>query len=108
MYSNGASSISCRWHFTHHGKVREAPVNGRFRCNDWKALLYAATAGFGITLGPENILEPEVKAGRLVRVLSDYEGPARPMHVLYPASRKPTIKLRSFIDALIAEFRVME
>ncbi|KEY57632.1 LysR substrate-binding domain-containing protein [Serratia sp. DD3] len=105
MYGNGASSISCRWHFTHHGKVKEVPVNGRFRCNDWKALLSAATAGFGITLGPESILEPEVKAGRLVRILSDYEGPARPMHVVYPASRKPTIKLRSFVDALMAEFR---
>jgi DNA-binding transcriptional LysR family regulator len=104
VYTNDSAPGPCRWKFTRNGKTQEVVVDGRFRCNNWKALLHAATSGFGITLGPESILADEVKAGRLVHVLPDYEGPARPMHVLYPATRKPTIKLKSFVDALVAEF----
>ena len=74
------------------------------RVNDWKALLQAAIDGFGITLGPESVLRPEIAAGRLTRVLPDYEGLPRPMHILYPAGRRPTVKVKSFVDAVVGEF----
>ncbi|MBK1663378.1 LysR family transcriptional regulator [Rhodospirillum rubrum] len=104
VYAYWSPSIPCPWVFTRDGQSHEVRANGRFRSNDWKALLHAATAGFGITLGPESVLAEEVAAGRLVRVLPDYQGPARPMHVLYPAGRRPTVKLRSFVDAVVEEF----
>lgn len=103
-YTYGSSTMPCRWVFTQHGIAHEIQVNGRLRSDNWKALLHAATEGFGITLGPEDVLAPEIKAGRLVRILPDHEGPSRPMHVLYPSHRRPTAKIRSFIDALIGEF----
>lgn len=103
-YGYWSPSIPCRWQFTRDGKAEEVKANGRFRSNDWKALLHAAIEGFGITLGPESILKEEIVAGRLIRVLPDYEGPARPMHVLYPAGRRPTVKVRSFVSALVDEF----
>jgi len=37
-------------------------------------------------------------------VLPDYAGPARPMHVLIPAGRRQTVKIRSFVSAIITEF----
>ncbi len=104
VYANRSPIIPYRWRFTQEGKSQEVTVNGRFRCNNWKALLHAAIAGFGIILGPETILAAELSTGRLVRVLANYEGPAKPMHVVYPVTRKPTIKLRSFVDALVTEF----
>lgn len=104
VYAYWSPSIPCPWVFTREGQSHEVRANGRFRSTDWKALLHAATAGFGITLGPESVLADEVAAGRLVRVLPDYQGPARPMHVLYPAGRRPTVKLRSFVDAVVEEF----
>ncbi|POA97729.1 LysR family transcriptional regulator [Chromobacterium sinusclupearum] len=103
-YTYGASTIRCRWIFTQNDMTHEIEVNGRLRSDNWKALLHAATEGFGIILGPEDVMEPEIKAGRLVRILPDYVGPSRPMHVLYPSQRKPTAKIRSFIEALIDEF----
>lgn len=103
-YAFWSPSIPCKWRFTREGKTEEIEINGRFRSNDWKTLLHAATEGFGIALGPENILIGEEAAGRLVRILTDYEGPTRPMHVLYPANRRPTAKLQSFVDALVEEF----
>ncbi len=103
-YAYWSPTIPCRWQFTRDGRTEEISAAGRFRSNDWKALLHAAVAGFGITLGPESVLNGEIAAGRLVRVLPDYRGPARPMHVLHPAARRPTVKVRSFVAALLAEF----
>jgi DNA-binding transcriptional LysR family regulator len=96
--------MPCRWVFSRHGLSQEIQVTGRLRSHNWKALLHAATEGFGITMGPEDVLAKEIQAGRLIRILPDYEGPSRPMHVLYPANRRPTAKIRSFIEALIGKF----
>jgi DNA-binding transcriptional LysR family regulator len=103
-YAYWSPSIPCRWQFTRDGRTEEVRATGRMRSNDWKALLHAATEGYGITLGPENVLNAEISAGRLVRVLPDYEGPSRPMHVIYPAGRRPTVKVQSFVQAVIEEF----
>lgn len=107
-YNSWSPSMPCRWLFARDRKSEEVEVEGRFHSNDWKALLHAAIEGFGIVLGPQSVLAGEVEAGRLVRVLPDYEGPARPMHVLYPAGRRPTVKVRSFVEALVAAFGCVE
>lgn len=105
-YMNGRSAMPCRWAFTKNSSTHEVKINGRLRSDNWKALLHAATEGFGITLGPADVLVPEINAGRLVQVLPDYMGPSRPMHVLYPSHRKPTAKIRSFIEALVSAFGI--
>ena len=103
-YAYWSPTIPCRWLFTRNGRAEEVHATGRMRSNDWKALLHAAIEGFGVTLGPESVLSGEIATGRLVRVLDDYEGPVRPMHVLYPSGRRPTVKVRSFVDAVVEEF----
>lgn len=107
-YGDGPSSIPCRWQFTSCGKTEEVRISGRIRSNDWKALLHAAIAGYGITLGPESVLETEISAGRLVQILPDHQAPSRPMHVIYPVGRRPTAKVQSFVEALIEEFGQVE
>lgn len=103
-YGSWSPSMGCKWQFYRNGKAEEIKANGRIRSNDWKALLHAAIEGFGVTLGPQSVLEAEIAAGRLVRLLPDHDGPTRPLHVLHPAGRRPTLKIRSFIDAMIEEF----
>jgi len=103
-YASGTSTMPCRWVFTRDGISEGIPVKGRLRSDNWRALLLAATEGFGITLGPTDVLAPEIKAGRLVHILPDYQGPARPMHLLYPSHRKPTAKIRSFIETMLKAF----
>ncbi|TPW29479.1 LysR family transcriptional regulator [Martelella alba] len=104
VHGIGTTALSCRWMFERAGRTEDVGVKGRLRSNDWKALLHAAIEGYGVTLGPEDVLKPEIAAGRLVRVLEAYEGMSRPMHVLYPAARRPTVKVRSFVDALMAAY----
>lgn len=103
-YAHWSPSMPCRWVFTGEGHRQEVKVSGRFRSNDWKTLLDAALDGFGIVLGPEPVLAPHIEAGLLVPVLTRYQGPIRPMHVLHLQGRQPTAKVRSFVDAVIAEF----
>ncbi|WP_269457735.1 LysR substrate-binding domain-containing protein [Halomonas sp. hl-4] len=59
---------------------------------------------FGITLGYEAALTEALSAGRLVRILPEFEGPSRPMHLLYAADQRMTPKLRHFIDDIVATF----
>ncbi|WP_027802642.1 LysR family transcriptional regulator [Paraburkholderia dilworthii] len=92
------------WRFIDAAQREHAvPVSGRFEANDVKALLAAALNGAGIVLAPEVAVRDELAAGRLVRLLTGYEAPARPMHLVFPASRV-TPKLRTFIEQVVAEF----
>ncbi len=104
VYGIWSAANPCRWIFSKNHQQQEIKPRGRFRSTDWKALLYAATAGHGITLGPEDILRQEIAQGRLVQVLAAYAGPSRPMHVLIPAGLRPTLKVRKFVEALRREF----
>ncbi|PBI79077.1 LysR family transcriptional regulator [Rahnella victoriana] len=100
VYGIWSPQAPCRWQFSQDGKTQEIQPEGRLRSNDWRALLHAAVSGYGVTLGPEDVLKEEITAGRLVQVLPDYDGPSRPMHVLTPAGLRQTVKIRSFIQAL--------
>ena len=104
VYGIWSAANPCRWIFSKNQQQQEIKPRGRFRSTDWKALLYAANAGHGITLGPEDILRQEIAEGRLVQVLADYAGPSRPMHILIPAGLRPTTKVRKFVEALRREF----
>ncbi|MBD1228924.1 LysR family transcriptional regulator [Xenorhabdus griffiniae] len=104
IYGIWTVSMPCRWIFIKEGQAEEVKPQGRFRSNDWKALLHAAIEGYGITLGPRDILQNEINSGRLAQILTDYQTPARPMHVLTPSTQRPVAKIRCFIDALKERF----
>lgn len=104
IYGIWSIAQPCRWIFEKDGRLEEVRPSGRFRSTNWAALLQAAVAGHGITLGPAAVLEKEICAGRLERVLPEYEEPSRPMHALLPAGMRPTVKIRTFMEALKAEF----
>jgi DNA-binding transcriptional LysR family regulator len=91
------------WRFADAQGEHVVPIAGRFEANDVKALLAAALNGGGVILAPEVAINDELAAARLVRLLSGYEATARPMHLVFPASRV-TPKLRAFIDQVVAEF----
>ncbi|OCR26064.1 LysR family transcriptional regulator [Pseudomonas syringae] len=95
------SDLSRYWHFEQDGQVTEVPVRGRLHVNDWEALRAAARDGFGVLIGYERALASDLASGLLVRVLPAYEGPVRPIHLLYAADRQMTLKLRCFVDHLM-------
>lgn len=61
------------------GEVR-VPVRSTLTINNGEALRQAALAGTGILMQSGPLLDDNLSAGRLVRVLSRYAPPPRPAH----------------------------
>ncbi|WP_061533197.1 LysR substrate-binding domain-containing protein [Collimonas arenae] len=93
-----------RWEFARDGVRQEVEVHGNFRANNGLALRTAALNGIGIIMQPEALLRDEVAAGRLQRLLTDYELAHRPMHIVVASNRKMTPKLQSFIEFVVDHF----
>ncbi|CAD5264257.1 LysR family transcriptional regulator [Bosea sp. 62] len=92
------------WEFIGPSGIERVTVRSQFLTNNGQALRQAALSGFGITLQAEDLLREDIANGRLVRILPGYEGPTRPMHIVFMPDRSPTPKLRSFVDFIVAEF----
>ena len=73
-------------------------VKGRLTVNNGQALRTAAIEGLGIIMQPEVLVGDDVAAGRLVRLLPDYDLSIAPDFLIsvYLADRRPTPKLRRF------------
>lgn len=92
------------WMFTRGTRNVSVPATGRMEVNDCNALLAAALDGFGIAIGPEDVMIHAVEAGRLVRVLPDCDVPTRPMHLLSASDRRRSRKLQAFEDLVLSAF----
>ena len=94
-----------RWHLLGPGgEACVVPVVGRFTANEGSALRRAGAAGAGIVLQPEDALADDFAAGRLLPVLPAWSFRPTPVHLVYAPDRRPTAKLRSAIDFLVARF----
>lgn len=104
----GFAYTELRTHWTFEGPdgLVTVPVTGRLMIDNGEALVMAAHHGMGVLLQPAELVEPEIAAGRLVRVLPKYRTPTRPLHLIYAPDRQMTPKLRSFIEFAVAAFGV--
>jgi DNA-binding transcriptional LysR family regulator len=93
------------WEFERNGVTEVVNVGGRLWVNDGRAAIEAALSGQGIVLQDGNILQVEVKRGRLVHLLPDWRGPARDVSLIYPPGRHMPEKLRTFIEEFTAYLR---
>jgi DNA-binding transcriptional LysR family regulator len=58
----------------------------------------------GIIVEPDFQIGPEVRAGRLVRILGAFELAPVPMYVVYPSRRHLSAKVRAFAEFLSERF----
>lgn len=80
-------------------------VKGRLKVNNGDSLREAALAGRGIAHLPTFIVRDDVKAGRLVTLLDEYDDVTDGgVYAVYPASRNLSPKVRVFIDFLVERF----
>ncbi|MGH6645203.1 MAG: LysR substrate-binding domain-containing protein, partial [Bradyrhizobium sp.] len=80
------------------------PINGRFRCNNGQAMLAAAEAGIGIANSPIFSVAAALRAGRVKRLLPDWQPPAHALYLVYPPGRHLSPKVRVFADFLAERF----
>ncbi|BAI74592.1 transcriptional regulator (plasmid) [Azospirillum sp. B510] len=85
------------------GERREVlrPAGG-FQADNLWMLRHAAVGGLGLARLADFIVEEDIRAGRLVAVLTDLEVMDEAIHAVYPATRHVSPKVRSFIEHLLA------
>jgi DNA-binding transcriptional LysR family regulator len=71
-------------------------------CNNITFAREAALAGAGIAGLPLIISREEVASGRLVEVLSGAQLPSAELYAVYPSRRFQTMKVKAFLDFLLA------
>ena len=84
------------------------PIEGTLNANDGQLIRVAALDGLGILAQPTYIIHEDLTAGRLVRVLDDWDLPRLTMNIAYPTKAFLPAKTRLFIDFLVEDFRQHE
>jgi DNA-binding transcriptional LysR family regulator len=103
LYSYQATGDS--WRFQGPDGERQIRVSSRLRANSGDALLQAVVGGLGIVRLPSFICHQEVRRGRLVQVLPEWNARSGiDINAVYPANRNLSPKVRVFIDFLAARF----
>jgi DNA-binding transcriptional LysR family regulator len=72
--------------------------------NNAEVLRDAAIAGRGVALLPTFIAGDALRAGKLRAFLSAYHAPPLSLYAVYPPTRHLAVKVRLFIDFLVARF----
>jgi DNA-binding transcriptional LysR family regulator len=94
-----------RWPFREGGQPITVPVRGRLRYSNAEACLSAAEAGLGLACVPSFVAAEALRAGRVQRVLKDFEAEPFGAHALYPHSRHLAAKVRMLVDFLAERYR---
>jgi DNA-binding transcriptional LysR family regulator len=80
------------------------PVDGRLKIDNAEALRKAVLRGLGIAMLPAILVDDDLRAKRLRKVLPEYSAAERQLSLLYLRERQMSLKLRSFIDFVVERF----
>ncbi|NHT78774.1 LysR family transcriptional regulator [Rhizobiaceae bacterium CRRU44] len=92
-FSRGQESVSVK-------------VDGAILANDGQLICQAARDSLGILAQPTYIIQEDLNAGRLIRVLDDWDLPRLTMNIAYPSKSFMPVRTRLFIDFLVERFRL--
>lgn len=87
-----------RWELEKRGREIALEIDGQLTLDNDDLVLEAALAGAGLAFVGSTIAEPHRRAGRLVRVLSDWTPPFPGARLFHPSGRLVRAALRAFID----------
>jgi DNA-binding transcriptional LysR family regulator len=76
----------------------------RVMANNTQMLLAAALTGAGIAYGPTFVFGEEIARGKLVELLPEYHTSELTIQAVYPSARHMPLKVRHFLDYLVAAF----
>ena len=88
------------WEFEKAGRELKVRVEGQLAFNGTSQMLKAALSGFGLAYVPDDMAEPYVSKGKLIRVLDDWCEPYTGFHLYYPSRRQPSAAFTLLVGAL--------
>ena len=86
------------------GAAHSVVVSGPAHSNNGAMLTALAVAGLGVHMEPDFVVAPDVRAGRLVRILTGFTPEEGPINAVYPSRRHLSAKVRTFIDFVAERF----
>jgi DNA-binding transcriptional LysR family regulator len=95
------SARSGVWRFIGPDGPMEVPVRGRLSVNVLGAAHRAALAGAGIAMLPDLEIADDIRSGRLVRLLGEYQAPRMPLYIATLSRRFQPPRTRVVMDFLI-------
>jgi DNA-binding transcriptional LysR family regulator len=84
------------WAFRKGGAEVSVTIKGRMRSNAAEGVREAVFGGMGFAVASEWMFSPELKSGRVRRVLADWELPPVDLWVVFPTGRNVSPKARAF------------
>lgn len=100
-----AGPVPDPWVFAKDGAAERFAPAARFSANSNDVTIAAAEAGAGFVRALSYQIAPQLRAGTLEIVLSDYEEPPLPVHVVHVAGRRASARLRAFVDFAVERLR---
>jgi DNA-binding transcriptional LysR family regulator len=88
------------WEFEKNKREFKVHVEGQLVFNNIALRLNAARAGLGLAYLPEDQVEADIAAGRLVRVLGDWCAPFSGYHLYYPSRRQSSPAFARVVESL--------
>ena len=105
VIASSAVTPIAEWKFISGKKKLIVKVNPRLTVTNNDAAIQAALQGFGMTRLLSYQVAPHLASGQLQTVLSEYEPPPLPIHVLHREGRQAPAKVRTFVDLLVDRLR---
>jgi DNA-binding transcriptional LysR family regulator len=93
------------WRFHDKNQTKIVRVKPRLTVTSNDAAIEAAVEGLGITRLISYQVAPELASGRLKIILSEFESPPLPVHILHREGRNASVKIRAFIDLMAERLR---
>ncbi|VVD95767.1 LysR family transcriptional regulator [Pandoraea fibrosis] len=94
-----------QWRFWESGREFVVPVDGNLEISHGFTAVEACIDGMGYGCFLSYQVAGAMADGRLVRVLKEYEGPARPVSIVYPHARLLPSRTRAFVEWMKRELR---
>jgi DNA-binding transcriptional LysR family regulator len=91
-------SVEKRWRLGGPEGEILVDVSGPMLMNTSAGLHQAARTGMGIVMLPDALVEQDLRDGKLVTVVPDYQPPSRPLHLRYAPDRYRLPTLRRFVE----------
>ena len=100
-----AISSSLEWSFSENGKPFSIQIEPRLRMNTNDAVVELVARGWGISRLLSYQIAPQLAEGRAQTILSEFEPPPIPIHVVHQEGRMVSSKVRAFVDFAVDRLR---
>jgi DNA-binding transcriptional LysR family regulator len=96
------SGTGAEWRLEGPDGSVSVPISGPIKADNGDIIRLAALSDAGIIFQPHFIVGDDIDAGRLVRVLPEWQSVELGVYAVYPSRKHLSAKVRTFVDFLVA------